>query len=99
MRHASARMTLDTLDRLDLPIEQIGRSLPLKLFTADPDTAMSCALLRYDAGFIPPRCRQPHTRTSTTGSALPSRGSSHADRYSYSPLDNTGRCGFTGFCI
>jgi len=41
MRHASARMTLDTLDRLELPIEQIGRSLPLKLFTADPDTAMS----------------------------------------------------------
>ena len=57
MRHASARMTLDTLDRLELPIEQIGRSLPLKLFTADPDTAMSCALLRYDAGFIPPRRR------------------------------------------
>ena len=54
MRHASARTTLDTLDRLELPIEQIGRSLPLKLFTADPDTGMSCALLRYDAGFVNP---------------------------------------------
>jgi integrase len=41
MRHASARTTLDTLDRLELPIEQIGRSLPLKLFTADPDTGPS----------------------------------------------------------
>ena len=42
------------MDWLEIPIEQIGRSLPLKLFTADPDTGMSCALMRYDAGFINP---------------------------------------------
>ena len=44
----------DSMDWLEIPIEQIGSSLPLKLFTADPDTGMSCALLRYDAGFINP---------------------------------------------
>ena len=42
------------MEWLDVPIKQIGRSLPLKLFTADPDTGMSCALMRYDAGFINP---------------------------------------------
>ena len=44
----------NSMDWLEIPIEQIGKSLPLKLFTADPDTGMSCALLRYDAGFINP---------------------------------------------
>jgi hypothetical protein len=42
------------MDWLEIPLEQIGTSLPLKLFTADPDTGMSCALLRYNAGFINP---------------------------------------------
>ena len=37
-----------------MPIGQFGRSLPLKLFTGEPDTGMSCALMRYDAGFINP---------------------------------------------
>jgi quercetin dioxygenase-like cupin family protein len=44
----------NSMDWLDLPIEQIGKSLALKLFTSDPDTGMSCALLRYEAGFINP---------------------------------------------
>jgi hypothetical protein len=34
----------NSMDWLDIPIEQIGSSLPLKLFTADTDTGMSCAL-------------------------------------------------------
>ena len=38
----------------ELPIEQLGRSLSLKPFTFDPDTGMSCMLLRYTAGFINP---------------------------------------------
>ena len=44
----------NSMDWLELPIEQIGRSLSLKPFTFDPDTGMSCMLLRYDAGFINP---------------------------------------------
>ena len=28
----------NSMDWLEIPIEQIGSSLPLKLFTADPDT-------------------------------------------------------------
>ena len=44
----------NSMDWLELPIEQIGRSLSLKPFTFDPDTGMSCMLLRYDAGFIEP---------------------------------------------
>ena len=34
----------NSMDWLEFPIEQIGRSLTLKLFTSDPDTGMSCAL-------------------------------------------------------
>jgi len=44
----------NSMDWLELPIEQLGRSLTLKPFTSDPDTGMSCMLLRYDAGFINP---------------------------------------------
>ena len=44
----------NSMDWLAFPIEQIGRSLNLKPFTFDPDTGMSCMLLRYDAGFINP---------------------------------------------
>ena len=44
----------NAMDWLDLPIEQLGRSLALKPFTFDPDTGMSCMLLRYNAGFINP---------------------------------------------
>jgi len=44
----------NSMDWLELPIEQLGRSLTLKPFTADPDTGMSRMLLRYDAGFINP---------------------------------------------
>ena len=44
----------NSMDWLELPIEQLGRSLTLKPFTFDPDTGMSCMLLRYDAGFINP---------------------------------------------
>ena len=56
----------NSMDWLEMPIEQIGRSLPLKPFTVDPDTGMSCALMRYDAGFINPvaypRVRTRHVR-------------------------------------
>lgn len=38
----------------ELPIEQLGRSVPIKAFTSDPVTGMSCQLIRYDAGFINP---------------------------------------------
>ena len=38
----------NSMDWLELPIEQLGRSLTLKPFTSDPDTGMSCMLLRYD---------------------------------------------------
>jgi quercetin dioxygenase-like cupin family protein len=44
----------NSMDWLAFPIEQLGRSLNLKPFTFDPDTGMSCMLLRYDAGFIKP---------------------------------------------
>ena len=44
----------NSMDWLELPLEQLGRSLSLKPFTFDPDTGMSCMLLRYDAGFINP---------------------------------------------
>ena len=44
----------NSMDWLELPIEQLGRSLTLKPFKFDPDTGMSCMLLRYDAGFINP---------------------------------------------
>ena len=43
----------NSMDWLELPIEQIARTLPLKLFTADP-TPECITLLRYDAGFINP---------------------------------------------
>ena len=44
----------NSMDWFELPIEQLGRSLTLKPFTFDPDTGMSCMLLRYAAGFINP---------------------------------------------
>ena len=40
----------NSMDWLELPIEQLGRSLSLKPFTFDPDTGMSCMLLRYTPG-------------------------------------------------
>ena len=44
----------NSMDWLELPLEQLGTSLSLKPFTFDPDTGMSCMLLRYVAGFINP---------------------------------------------
>jgi quercetin dioxygenase-like cupin family protein len=38
----------------ELYIEQLGRGVPVKAFTSDPDTGMSCQLIKYVAGFINP---------------------------------------------
>ena len=63
----------NSMDWLELPIEQIGRSLSLKPFTFDPDTGMSCMLLRYDAGFINPW----HTHDCAHGMFVLSRDLAH----------------------
>ena len=45
----------NSMDWLELPIEQIGKkSAAEAIHVFHPDTGMSCALLRYDAGFINP---------------------------------------------
>jgi len=44
----------NSMEWLEVPLEQIGATLPIKPFIADPDTGMSCFLLRYAAGFINP---------------------------------------------
>ena len=38
----------------ELYIEQLGTGVPIKAFTSDPDTGMSCQVIRYKAGFINP---------------------------------------------
>ena len=38
----------------ELPIDALGRSVPIKPFTSDPDTGMTAQLIKYEAGFINP---------------------------------------------
>jgi len=38
----------------ELHIDQLGRGVPIKAFTSDPETGMSCQLIKYKAGFINP---------------------------------------------
>ena len=53
-QHKLEAFDSNAMDWLELPIEQLGRILTLNPVTSDPDTGMSCMLLRYDAGFINP---------------------------------------------
>jgi len=78
MRHASARTTLDTLDRLNC---RSNRSAEVcrSSYSRRPRPAMSCALLRYDAGFIRPGVAAAYENVDHRLGAAVS-GSSHADR-------------------
>ena len=53
-QHELEAFDSNAMDWLELPIEQLGMILSLNTVTSDPDTGMSCMLLRYDAGFINP---------------------------------------------
>jgi quercetin dioxygenase-like cupin family protein len=44
----------NAMDWDELYIDQLERGVPVKAFTADPDTGMSCLLIKYEAGFINP---------------------------------------------
>jgi quercetin dioxygenase-like cupin family protein len=38
----------------ELFVDQLGKGIPVKAFTSDPDTGMMCLLIKYQAGFINP---------------------------------------------